>query len=48
MINTEIGSEIKVYSDDFFLNTTDDGFGSNRNITILKGNFVMYSRDYAI
>ena len=46
--NTEIGSEIKVYSGDFFLNTADDGFRSNRDITILKGNFVMHSRDDAI
>ena len=46
--NPEIGSEIKVYSGDFFLNTADDGFRSNRDITILKGNFLIYSRDDAI
>ena len=46
--NTEIGSEIKVYSADIFLNTADDGFRSNRDITILKGNYIIYSRDDAI
>ena len=42
------GSEIKIYSGDFELNTADDGFRSNRDLTILKGNYIISSGDDAI
>lgn len=45
--NTE-GSEIRVYSGNFMLNTADDAFRSNRDITILKGNITILSRDDGI
>ena len=42
------GSEIKIYSGDFELNTADDAFRSNRDLTILKGNYIISSGDDAI
>ena len=45
--NTE-GSEIRVYSGNFMLNTADDAFRSNRDITILKGNITILTRDDGI
>ena len=46
--NSSIGSEIKIYSGDFYLNTADDAFRSNRDITILAGKFTIFTRDDAI
>ena len=43
-----LGSEIKIYSGDFELNTADDAFRSNRDLTILKGNYIISSGDDAI
>ena len=45
--NTE-GSGIKVYSGTFSLNTADDAFRSNRDITIYTGEITIFSRDDAI
>ena len=42
------GSEIRIYSGNFVLNTADDAFRSNRDMTILKGNIKISSRDDAI
>ena len=42
------GSEIKIYSGDFEVNTADDSFRSNRDLTILKGNYVIRSGDDAM
>ena len=42
------GSEIKIYSGYFEVNTADDSFRSNRDLTVLKGNFVIRSRDDAM
>ena len=41
-------SELKIYSGKFYLNTADDAFRSNRNITILSGDYTIYSRDDGI
>ena len=46
--NSSLGSEIKIYSGDFYLNTADDAFRSNRDITILGGKFTIFTRDDAI
>ena len=43
--NNDTGCEMKVYSADMNLNTADDGFHSNRDLTILKGTYKIYSRD---
>ena len=43
-----IGSEIKIYSGEFYLNTADDAIRSNRDIKILTGKFTIYSKDDAI
>ena len=48
LTNDAEGSEIKIYSGDFYLNTADDAFRSNRDITILSGKFTIYSKDDAI
>ena len=40
--------EIKIYSGEFVLNTADDAFRSNRDLSILKGNIVIYAGDDAI
>ena len=42
------GSEIKIYSGDFEVNTADDSFRSNRDLIVLKGNFVIRSGDDAM
>jgi len=42
------GAEIKIYSGDFSFNTADDAFHSNRDITILGGNFIINSKDDGI
>jgi len=42
------GAEIKIYSGDFEFNTADDAFHSNRDITILGGNFIINSKDDGI
>ena len=46
--NDNVGSEIKIYSGEFLLNTADDAFRSNRDITILSGKFTIYSKDDGI
>ena len=46
--NDTKGSEIKIYSGDFKLNTADDAFRSNRDLTILKGSIIIFAGDDAI
>ena len=46
--NDDIGSEIKIYSGEFILNTADDSLRSNRDITIYTGKFIISSRDDGI
>ena len=46
--NDNVGSELKIYSGEFSLNTADDAFRSNRDITILSGKFIIYSKDDGI
>ena len=48
LTNNATGCEIKIYSGDFNLNTADDAFRSNRDITIVSGTYVIYSRDDGI
>ena len=43
--NNVTGCEMKVYDGDFSLNTADDGFHSNSNLTILKGKYIIYAGD---
>ena len=43
--NNDTGCEIKVYDGDFSLNTADDAFHSNRDLTILKGKYIIYAGD---
>ena len=42
------GAEIKVYSGEFFINTVDDAFRSNRDISLLSGKFTIYTKDDGI
>lgn len=46
--NDTIGSGIKIYSGEFKLNTADDAFHSNRDITIYTGKFKINTRDDGI
>ena len=48
LTNNATGCEIKIYSGDFNLNTADDAFRSNRDITIVSGTYLIYSRDDGI
>ena len=48
LTNNATGCEIKIYSGDFNLNTADDAFRSNRDITIVSGKYLIYSRDDGI
>ena len=43
--NNETGCEMKVYDGDFTLNTADDAFHSNANLTILRGKYIIYAGD---
>ena len=43
--NNDTGCEMKVYSAEMSLNTADDAFHSNRDLTILKGKYIIYSKD---
>ena len=43
--NNDTGCEMKVYSAQMSLNTADDAFHSNRDLTILKGKYTIYSKD---
>ena len=43
--NNATGCEMKVYDGDFSLNTADDAFHSNRDLTILKGKYIIYAGD---
>ena len=45
MKNNATGCEMKVYDGDFSLNTADDAFHSNGNLTILKGKYIIYAGD---
>ena len=42
------GAEIKIYNGNFALNVADDAFRSNRDLTILKGKYLIYTGDDAI
>ena len=46
--NDSVSSELKIYSGKFYLNTADDAFRSNRDLTILEGDYTIYSRDDGI
>ena len=43
--NNTTGCEIKIYDGTFGLNTADDAFHSNGNMTLINGNYKIYSRD---
>jgi hypothetical protein len=43
--NNDTGCEMKIYSAEMNLNTADDAFHSNRDLTILKGTYKIYSGD---
>ena len=43
--NNQTCCEMKIYDGDFTLNTADDAFHSNSNLTILRGKYVIYSGD---
>ena len=43
--NNATGCLIKVYDGDFDLNTADDAFHSNGNMTLINGNYRIYSKD---
>ena len=43
--NNATGCEMKVYNGDFSLNTADDAFHSNGNLTLLKGKYIIYAGD---
>ena len=43
--NNSTGCGIKIYNGDFYLNTPDDSFHSNGNLTIIDGKFIIYSGD---
>ena len=46
--NNATGSIIKVYNGIFNLNTADDAFHSNGNLTLINGNYQIYSGDDGI
>ena len=46
--NNETGCGIYIYSGEFYLNTSDDAFHSNGDLTILSGIFKIYTKDDAI
>ena len=46
--NNDTGCGIYIYSGDFYLNTSDDAFHSNGDLTILSGKFTIYTKDDAI
>ena len=48
LTNNDTGCEIKIYSGDFKLNTADDAFRSNRDLTIIAGKFIIETKDDAI
>ena len=43
--NNDTGCGMTVYSAEMNLNTADDAFHSNRDLTILKGKYIIYSGD---
>ena len=43
--NNDTGCEMKIYSAEMNLNTADDAFHSNRDLTIFKGIYKIYSGD---
>ena len=43
--NNDTGCEMKIYDGDFSLNTADDAFHSNRDLTIIKGKYRIYAGD---
>ena len=43
--SNDTGCEMKVYDGEFKLNTADDAFHSNRDLTILRGKYEIYSGD---
>ena len=46
LTNNDTGYEIiKIYDAEMSLNTADDSFHSNRDLTILKGKYTIYSKD---
>ena len=46
--NNMTGCGIKVYNGTFSLNTADDGFHSNGNLTLIDGKYTIYSKDDGI
>ena len=45
LTNNDTECEIKIYNSEMYLNTADDAFHSNRDLTILKGKYEIYSKD---
>ena len=43
--NNSTGCYIKVYDGEFSLNTADDAFHSNGNLTLIDGNYLIYAGD---
>ena len=43
--SNDTGCEMKIYDGDFSLNTADDAFHSNRDLTIMKGKYRIFSGD---
>ena len=48
LINNATGCGIYIYSGDFYLNTSDDAFHSNGDLTLLSGTFKIFTKDDAI
>ena len=46
--NEKIGSEIIIYGGNFLLDTPDDSFNSDGNITLINGEYIIYSGDDGI
>ena len=46
--NNKIGSEIIIYNGNFIVNTPDDSFHSDGNLTLINGNYTIYSSSDAI
>ena len=43
--NNNTGCEIRIYDGEFDLNTADDAFHSNGNLTLINGKYKIYSKD---
>ena len=46
--NKDIGNAIIVYNGDFLLNTADNAFHSSGNLSLINGNFCIYSKEVGL